>query len=137
MARYAPLLPATGVRYLMGVGRPRDVVHAIAAGFDLFDCVLPTRNGRHGTLFTPSGTVHLRNRRFRTETGPVDPTCDCSTCRRWSAGVLRHLIMAGEPLGRMLCTVHNLHFLHRLVDEARRAIEEGTFEAFFARWRAE
>jgi queuine tRNA-ribosyltransferase len=130
---YAPLLPSERVRYLMGVGRPEDVLLAIAAGFDLFDCVLPTRNGRHGTVFTASGRVHLKNRRFRDATEPIDPDCDCRTCREgWSVGVLRHLIMAGEPLGRSLCSLHNLRFLHREVERAREAIEAGTLPELLA-----
>lgn len=130
--RYAQLLPEHRVRYLMGVGRPGDLLTAIAAGFDVFDCVLPTRNGRHGTLFTDGGTIHLRNRRFKSALGAVEGDCDCETCTDWDLGVLRHLIMAGEPLGRMLCSVHNLRYLHRLVGQARDAIREGTLDAFLA-----
>lgn len=124
-SRYAPLLPEDRLRYLMGVGRPADVLAAIAAGIDVFDCVLPTRNGRHGTVFVGTGRVHLRNRRFREATGPIEEGCDCSTCRDWDVGVLRHLIMVGEPLGRGLCTVHNLRHLIRLVGRARDAVREG------------
>jgi queuine tRNA-ribosyltransferase len=130
--RYARLLPEYRVRYLMGVGRPGDVLTAIAAGFDMFDCVLPTRNGRHGTLFTSQGTIHLRNKRFKEATGAAEPGCDCETCVEWDLGVLRHLIMAGEPLGRMLCSVHNLRFLHRLVEQARDAIREGSLDELLA-----
>jgi len=129
---YAPLLPAHRLRYLMGIGRPRDVLEAIASGFDVFDCVLPTRNGRHGSLFTPEGTIHLRNKRFRSATGAADPECDCETCAQWDLGVLRHLVMAGEPLGRMLCSLHNLRFMHRLVADARVAVQEERFDAFYA-----
>ncbi len=127
--RYAPLLPPDRLRYLMGVGRPADVLAAIAGGIDVFDCVLPTRNGRHGTLFTSEGTVHLRNSRFRELRGPIEADCDCTTCARWDVGVLRHLIMVGEPLGRSLCTVHNLRYLIRLVEQARQAIEEDRLDA--------
>jgi queuine tRNA-ribosyltransferase len=130
--RYAQLLPEHRVRYLMGVGRPGDVLTAIAAGFDMFDCVLPTRNGRHGTLFTSEGTIHLRNKRFKEATGAAEAGCDCEACTDWSLGVLRHLIMAGEPLGRMLCSVHNLRFLHRLVEEARDAIRAGRLDDLLA-----
>jgi queuine tRNA-ribosyltransferase len=135
-ARYAPLLPEDRPRYLMGVGKPRDVVHAIAAGIDMFDCVLPTRNGRHGTLFTPTGAIHLRNSRFRRSTATADPDCDCEACTQWSLGALRHLVMAGEPLGRALCSLHNLRFMHRVVARARTAIEAGEFETFFREWQA-
>ena len=124
-ARYAPLLPEERLRYLMGVGRPADVLAAIAAGIDVFDCVLPTRNGRHGTVFVGTGRVHLRNQRFRAARGPIEEGCDCTTCRDWDVGVLRHLIMVGEPLGRSLCTLHNLRHLIRLVEQARAAIAEG------------
>lgn len=131
--RYAPLLPEHKVRYLMGVGRPADLLAAIAAGVDLFDCVLPTRNGRHGTVFAAEGTIHLKNSRFRTSTEVLDPTCPCRTCSQgWSRGVLRHLIKAGEPLGRSLCALHNLTHLHRLVDRARQAIREGRLAALLA-----
>lgn len=127
IGRYATLLPADRVRYLMGVGHPADILSAIAAGFDMFDSVLPTRNGRHGTLFTRAGSIHLRNARFRRSTAPIDPDCDCPACPDWSLGVLRHLIATSEPLGRMLCAAHNLRFLHRLVEGARKAILEGSF----------
>lgn len=136
MARYAPLLPDDRLRYVMGIGRPADVVAAIAAGFDVFDSVMPTRNGRHGTLFTSRGVVNLRNRRWLEEAGPVDPECDCPACSQWSAGALRHLIKAGEELGRSLGSLHNLHVMHRLVADARRAIVEGRFAEFAARSRA-
>jgi len=133
LASYAPLLPEDRVRYLMGVGHHEDVLQAIAAGFDLFDCVLPTRNGRHGSVFTSSGRVHLKNLRFRESTEPIDPDCDCRTCcEGWSVGVLRHLIMAGEPLGRTLCSLHNLRFMHREVERARNAIESGTLPELLA-----
>jgi queuine tRNA-ribosyltransferase len=132
MARYAPLLPSDRVRYLMGVGHPRDVLAAIAAGFDIFDCVLPTRNARHGALFTSGGTINLKNQRWRRERGPLDPGCDCPACRTWSAGVLRHLLLIGDPLGRLLCSLHNLRFLHRLVERARQAILAGTLPELLA-----
>jgi len=136
VARYAGLLPERRVRYLMGVGRPADVLAAIAAGVDVFDCVLPTRNARHGSLFTARGTLHLRNTRWRRERGPVDPDCDCETCRGWSVGALRHLHVSGEPLAILLCSVHNLRFLHRLVEQARTAIREDRFADFHAGWSA-
>jgi queuine tRNA-ribosyltransferase len=132
MARYAPLLPADRVRYIMGVGHPRDVLGAIAAGFDVFDCVLPTRNARHGALFTGAGTINLRNQRWRAERAPVDADCDCPACRDWSAGTLRHLLSTGDPLGRLLCSLHNLRFMHRLVAAARRAILAGTLPELLA-----
>lgn len=133
-SRYAPLLPEQGVRYLMGVGRPQDLLASIAAGFDLFDCVLPTRNGRHGTVFRGTGVVHLRNRRFVGAPGPIDDDCDCSTCAAWDLGTLAHLIRAAEPLGRSLCSQHNLRFLHRLVDRVRQAILEDQLAEVLEPW---
>jgi queuine tRNA-ribosyltransferase len=138
-ARFAPLLPEDRVRYIMGVGRPADVLAAIAAGFDVFDCVLPTRNGRHGTLFVDkgladSGVVHLRNRRFRGVSGPIDPECDCPACRHWDVGVLRHHIVLGDPLGRTLCTAHNLRYLFRLVQRTREAIAAGSLDELLGRY---
>jgi len=130
LGRYASLLPEDRVRYVMGIGHPADVMTAIASGFDMFDSVLPTRNGRHGTLFTRDGTIHLRNARFRRATGPIDADCDCPACPDWSLGVLRHLIVTAEPLGRTLCAAHNLRFLHRLVEGAREAILAGRFEEY-------
>ena len=132
--RYAPLLPPHKVRYLMGVGRPQDLLAAIAAGFDLFDCVLPTRNGRHGTVFRGHGVVHLRNARFRGALGPLDEQCDCRTCAEWDVGTLAHLIRASEPLGRSLCTLHNLRFLHRLMQRARDAILADALPTLLHEW---
>jgi queuine tRNA-ribosyltransferase len=132
--RYAPLLPEHEVRYLMGVGRPQDVLAAIAAGFDLFDCVLPSRNGRHGTVFREHGVVHLRNSRFRGALGPLDESCDCRTCAEWDIGTLAHLVRAGEPLGRSLCTIHNLRFVHRLVERAREAILADALPSLLSEW---
>jgi queuine tRNA-ribosyltransferase len=130
--RYAPLLPADRVRYVMGIGRPQDVLVAVAAGFDMFDSVFPTRNGRHGTVFTARGALNLRNTRYRREAGPIDADCDCPACARWSIGALRHLLTAADPLARTLCALHNLRFMHRLLDGARRAILEQRFDAYLA-----
>ena len=132
VAGCAPLLPEDQVRYLMGVGRPADVLFAIASGFDLFDCVLPTRNGRHGAVFTARGTVNLRNARWRDEAGPLEPDCDCPPCARFPVGSLRHLLLAGDPLARALCSLHNLRHLHRLVAGAREAILAGDLDAWLA-----
>jgi len=98
----------------------------------MFDCVLPTRNARHGALFTANGTINLRNQRFRSERLPIDPGCDCPACRDWSAGTLRHLLTTGDPLGRLLCSLHNLRFMHRLVGAARQAILDGTLPELLA-----
>ncbi len=133
-ARYAPLLPPDRLRYLMGVGRPADVLAAIAAGFDVFDCVLPTRNGRHGTVFRGRGKIHLRSGRYRGAEGPLDEDCDCVACRGWQVGVLRHHLVVGDPLAGTLCTLHNLRFLFRLVERARAAIEAGTMPDLLDEW---
>jgi len=119
------VLPAAAPRYLMGLGRPEDLLAAVAAGVDLFDCVLPTRNGRHGVLFTHAGLLRIRNARFQADPGPVDPACDCPTCREHSRGYLRHLLLEGEILGARLASLHNLRFYLHLLERARDAIASG------------
>lgn len=121
-------LPPASPRYLMGIGRPQDLVDGIAAGIDLFDCVLPTRNGRHGVLYTSEGVLRLRNARFREDSTPIDPDCDCPTCALHSRAYVRHLLMGKETLGARLTSVHNLRFYLRLLEDARRAIALGEFE---------
>ena len=134
---YAPLLPGGKLRYVMGIGRPLDVLRAIGAGIDVFDCVFPSRNGRHGSVFVDGGILHLKNRRFRDDTAVIDPDCDCPACAGgWSRGVLRHLIMAKEPLGRRLCSAHNLRVLHRLVAAARDAVLADRYDEFLAEHEA-
>ncbi len=123
----APLLPAERPRYLMGVGTPRDLVTAVAAGVDLFDCVLPTRNARNGRLHTSRGPVVLKNARWRTADEPPDPACECPTCRRCSMAYLRHLFIAREASVLVLATVHNLHFFLSLMRRVRSAIISGCF----------
>jgi queuine tRNA-ribosyltransferase len=120
-------LPADRARYLMGVGRPQDVVDAIASGIDVFDCVLPTRNGRNATCLTARGLVKLRNAAHRVDPGPVEEGCECPTCRQFSRAYLRHLFLAGEMLGPILASLHNLAYLHRLTREIRAAIGAGVF----------
>lgn len=129
-------LPLDRPRYLMGIGRPQDLVAAIGAGIDLFDCVLPTRNGRHGVLFTSAGLLRIRNARFQSDPEPIDPRCDCPTCGEHSRAYLRHLIMENEILGARLASIHNLRFYLRLLEQARAAIETGRFAAFAAEVRA-
>jgi queuine tRNA-ribosyltransferase len=119
-------------RYLMGVGRPQDILDAIATGIDLFDCVLPTRNGRNATCLTAAGVVRLRNAAHRLDPRPVEPGCDCPACRHFSRAYLRHLFLAKEMLGPILATVHNLSYLHRLTGAARAAIAAGRFAPFRA-----
>jgi queuine tRNA-ribosyltransferase len=131
-----PALPADTPRYLMGVGFPDDLLEAVARGMDLFDCVAPTRNGRNGQAFTPDGTVNLRNAAHRTDPAPLDPSCDCETCRTYSRGYLRHLFVADELLGLRLLSLHNVRFLIRLGEEARRRVLDGTFDAWRESWLA-
>src|SRR5215813_6485030 len=137
-----PELPDTKPRHLLGVGSPDDLLEGIARGVDLFDCVLPTRTARTGGLYTPAGRLNVRSARFRAERGPVDPTCDCYTCRTFSAGYLHHLIRAeedesrGELLYYRLASIHNLRFLIRLVADARAAILASTFADYKARFLA-
>lgn len=121
-------LPPAAPRYLMGLGRPVDLVDAIAAGVDLFDCVLPTRNGRHGLLFTARGTLAVRNARHRDDPRPPEEGCDCPLCTRFSRAYLRHLLHVNEVLGSRLASLHNLRFYLRLLAEARAAIADGAFD---------
>ncbi len=119
-------LPADKPRYLMGVGTPEDLVEAVAAGIDMFDCVLPTRNARNGWLFTRHGDIRIRNARYRDDTAPLDAACACYTCRNFTRGYLHHLDKAKEILGARLNTLHNLHYYQELMRELRSAIEEKT-----------
>ena len=124
------LLPRDRPRYLMGVGRPQDILDAVATGIDLFDCVMPTRNGRNATCFTDKGYVKLRNAAHRVDPRPIEEGCDCMACRRFSRSYLRHLFMAKEMLGPILASIHNLTFLHRLTSRIRAAIAAGRFVQF-------
>ncbi|MEA2641305.1 MAG: queuine tRNA-ribosyltransferase [Chloroflexota bacterium] len=130
-AAVAPL-PASRPRYLMGVGAPDDVLGAIARGVDMFDCVLPTRLGRNGAIFTPRGRLSLRSASLASMSGPLDPACDCAACTRFAAGYIHHLVRAGEELGFRLASIHNLRYLARLVGQAREAIIAGRFVEFAA-----
>jgi len=128
-------LPEDRPRYLMGVGYPDDLLEAVARGCDLFDCVAPTRNARHGTAWTSEdGQVNLKAARFRDDTRPVDPGCDCYTCSRYDRAYLRHLVVANEWLVVRLLSIHNLRFLVRLAEESRRRIEAGTFAGWQREW---
>ena len=130
-----PILPADRPRYLMGVGYPDDLLEAMARGCDLFDCVAPTRNARHGTAWTTEeGQVNLKASRFREDTRPIDPGCDCATCARYDRAYLRHLVAASELLGVRLVSIHNLRFLVRLAEEARRRIGDGDFGRWSRDW---
>jgi queuine tRNA-ribosyltransferase len=124
------LLPDDRPRYLMGVGRPQDIVDAVATGVDLFDCVMPTRNGRNATCFSESGYVRLRNASHRRDVRPIEEGCPCLACRSFSRAYLRHLFLAKEMLGPILASIHNLTYLHRLTSRIRAAIEGGWFVQF-------
>lgn len=117
-----PLLPSEKPRYLMGVGRPIDIIEGVLRGVDLFDCVMPTRNARNATAFTSRGKVKMKNLQHQTDSGPLDPECDCPACTQFSRGFLRHLFMVGEMLGPMLLSVHNLAFYQKIVRELKTAI---------------
>ena len=125
-----PQMPAGKPRYLMGVGTPSDIVLAVLRGVDMFDCVMPTRNARNGSLFVTDGVVRIRNARYRDDPRPIEAGCGCYTCRHYSRAYLRHLDQCGEMLGSHLNTVHNLHFYMQLMANLRRSIERGELEVF-------
>src|SRR5262245_22789846 len=135
MRHAAQALPADRPRYLMGVGTPEDIAEAVAAGLDMFDCVLPTRNARNGWLFTRFGDIKIRNARYRDDTRPLDETCGCPTCARFSRGYLHHLQRVNEILGARLNTLHNLHYYQTLMRELREAIAAGRLEDHLAEFR--
>jgi queuine tRNA-ribosyltransferase len=122
-------LPADLPRYLMGIGRPEDLLAGVAAGVDLFDCVIPTRHGRHGMLYTEHGVLAIKNARYREDPAPVEEGCDCPACRSVSRAYLAHLVRSGEALGARLASLHNLRFYLRLLDRARQAISAGRLDA--------
>ncbi len=124
------LLPEEAPRYLMGIGKPMDILDGIAAGVDLFDCVVPTRNARHGSLFTSQGLLVVRNASFKEDDSAIDPECDCPTCSQHSRAYLRHLFHVNEALGARLASLHNLRFYYRIMEGARKAIETGGFDSY-------
>ncbi len=126
----APLIPENKPRYLMGVGKPEDLVEGVRRGIDMFDCVMPTRNARNGHLFVNDGVIKIRNASHKTDTGPLDPTCDCYTCKNYSRAYLHHLDKCKEILGSQLNTLHNLHFYQRVMQGLRDAIEQGKLDDF-------
>jgi queuine tRNA-ribosyltransferase len=132
-----PALPTDHPRYLMGVGKPADILGAVQRGIDMFDCVLPTRSGRNGQAFVRGGTLNLRNARHNEDPGPLDAACSCPTCASYSRAYLHHLIKAGEMLAGMLLTAHNLHYYQTLMSAIRMAIEDDALEAFAAEFKAE
>ncbi|WP_210357075.1 tRNA guanosine(34) transglycosylase Tgt [Sphingomonas beigongshangi] len=129
-------LPADKPRYLMGVGKPDDIVGAVERGIDMFDCVMPTRSGRTGQAFTRTGPINLRNAKFAEDTGPLDPACGCPVCATWSRAYIHHLVRAGEILGAMLMTEHNIAFYEGLMADLRSAIADGALTAFAMTFRA-
>jgi queuine tRNA-ribosyltransferase len=137
VALQGPGLPADRPRYLMGVGTPDDLVECVARGVDLFDCVMPTRHARTGQLFVRGGRLNIKNARYREDPEPIDGSCSCPVCRRFSRGYLRHLFVTGEILGPRLNTIHNLYHYLDLMARMRHALEEGSFAAFLAGHRVE
>ena len=129
-----PHLPADKPRYLMGVGTPSNIIEGVARGIDFFDCVMPARNARHGKLFTWSGTLNIKNERFKTDPLPIDPECGCPVCRNFSRAYLRHLLAAGEMLAMRLAVMHNLYFYNELTRRIRDALDAGTFDRFRAEY---
>jgi len=132
-----PQLPRDRPRYLMGVGRPEDLIAAVARGVDMFDCVMPTRHARNGHLFTSTGVVNIRNAAHAMDTGPIDPACGCYTCAHYSRAYLRHLDRCNEILGARLNTIHNLWFYLNLMRQIRAALDSGEFAAFSRQWRVQ
>jgi queuine tRNA-ribosyltransferase len=131
----ADMLPADKPRYLMGVGKPDDLVGAVERGIDMFDCVLPTRSGRNGQAFTWNGPINIRNAKYAEDQTPLDDRCDCPVCQTWTRAYLHHLVRSEEMLGAMLMTQHNLHFYQSLMQAMRDAISEGRFASFASDFR--
>ena len=129
-----PFMPKDKPRYLMGVGTPSNIIEAVARGIDFFDCVMPSRNARHGTLFTWSGIMHITNKCYELDDRPIDPECDCPTCKNHSRAYVRHLFKADEQLGGRLAVMHNLYFYNSLTERIRQALDGGTFEQFRAKY---
>ena len=125
-----PHMPFSKPRYLMGVGTPSNIIEGVARGVDFFDCVMPSRNARHGNLFTEEGIINLMNAKYETDDSPIDAACQCPTCKNHSRAYLRHLLKAKELLALRLCVIHNLYFYNHLMEEIRNAIREDRFEAF-------
>jgi queuine tRNA-ribosyltransferase len=124
------MLPEDAPRYLMGVGTPGDLIEAVSHGIDMFDCVIPTRNGRTGSAFTSRGKLNIRNAKYLTDEGPLDPSCGCSVCRRYSRAYLRHMYQSGEMLAAVLISHHNLAFFLDTMRRVRQAIKLGSFDEF-------
>ena len=126
-----PYMPKDKPRYLMGVGTPVNILEGVKRGIDFFDCVMPSRNARHGLLFTSVGIVNLNNNRYMRDDTPIDPNCDCPACRNYSRSYIRHLLKAKEMLGMRLCVIHNIHFYNQMMQDIRDALDEGRFTEFY------
>ena len=127
-----PFMPQNKIRYLMGVGTPANIVEAVARGVDLFDCVMPSRNARHGHLFTMNGVININNQKYERDFSPIDPECNCPVCRSHTRAYVRHLVKSGEMLGHRLSVMHNLWFYNTLMEKIRAALDEGCFDSFKA-----
>ena len=125
-----PYMPKDKIRYLMGVGTPVNIIEAVYRGVDLFDCVMPSRNARHGHIFTWSGIININNAKYELDDAPLDSHCDCPVCQRHSRAYIRHLFKANEMLGMRLAVQHNLYFYNTLMEKIRAALDEGTFSQF-------
>ena len=126
-----PFMPTDRPRYLMGVGTPLNILEAVRRGVDMFDCVMPSRNARHGHLFTSQGIINISNKKYEQDDSPIDPECDCPACRNFSRAYIRHLQKAQEALGLRLAVIHNLRFYNKLMEDIRKALEEDRFEEFY------
>ena len=130
-----PYMPENKPRYLMGVGTPVNMLEAVHRGVDMFDCVMPSRNARHGHLFTWSGIRNIMNAKYELDDAPIDTECDCPVCRNFSRAYIRHLMKAGEMLGMRLCVTHNLYFYNTLFEKIREQIDNDNFENFYVKYR--
>lgn len=130
-----PLMPKDKPRYLMGVGTPWNIIEGVYRGIDFFDCVMPSRNARHGYIFTWNGTMNINNQKYQIDSEPIDRNCKCPACRNYSRGYIRHLLNVGEMLGMRLAVLHNLYFYNELMAKIREAIDSGTYEDFYKRYR--
>lgn len=129
-----PFMPKDKPRYLMGVGTPGNILEGVNRGVDLFDCVMPSRNARHGHLFTDSGIINMNNKKYENDLQPIDPECDCPVCKSFSRAYIHHLIKAKEMLAARLCVMHNLYFYNSLMEKIRNALDNGTFEEFYQKY---
>ena len=130
-----PYAPSDKIRYLMGVGTPVNILESVARGVDLFDCVMPSRNARHGQLFTWQGVRNLNNAKYETDESPIDESCDCPVCRNFSRAYIRHLLKSGEMLGMRLAVLHNLYFYNNLMEVIREQLDNGTYTEFYEKYK--